>query len=259
MGTMVWLGPNKGREEGMMNVNNGMLEGAAKIIGDDLHVSGQYDEIDADGLHQCNFFVLLLALRCFCDFEDLITNVELFGHRTQIVVIRDDECDFTRQLSGFVPQKELPNHVVVLGNHNTDLLLGFAPIDGMRHPEPSADLTDAIVQRRLIGVKRGVIEHDPLEEAPRFDVGVLLRIDNVTAMTVEQLPKRGHYPLAIGADDAHRSNLGRGSSSRRRCCVIIFRALSFRHDGSILWLCAIVILIRSSRKPDAMRYVALYL
>lgn len=213
---VVWLGPDKSREEGVMYVNNGMLEGAAKFIGDDLHVPGQYDEVDADGLHQRNFFVLLLALRCFCDFKDLESNIELFGHWTQIVVIRYDERDFAGQLSGLVPQKELPDRVVVFGNHDADLLLGSAPIDGMRHPEPGADLVDSIAQRRLIGMKRGVIKHDPLEEALRFDVRVLLRVDDVAAVAVEQLPKRGHDPLAVGADDAHRGNLGRGSSSSRR-------------------------------------------
>jgi hypothetical protein len=238
MGTMVRLGTDEGREEAVVNVDDGVLEGVAEFVSDDLHVPGQDDEVDADGLHQFNLPVLLIALRILGNLEDLVADIELLGHWAQIFVVGDDEGDLARKLARLVPEQKFPYCVVVFRYHYADFLLGCAPVDGVCHAEPRAHFLYPVAQGRLVGVERSVIEHNALEEVLRFDIRMLFGVQYVAAVAVEQLTERGDDSFAVGADDPHGSDLG-GCHRRWRRCALISHALALRHARvGFLWLAA---------------------
>ena len=60
MGSVVRLGPNKGRQERVVDVDDAVREGVAELIRDYLHVAREDDEVDLLFFEQRELLVFYL-------------------------------------------------------------------------------------------------------------------------------------------------------------------------------------------------------
>ena len=69
------------------------------------------------------------------------------------------------------------------------------------HREAGCDLGNRCLQARAVRVKLGEIEFDALEELAGHRVGMLVGVEDVGAVPIENLRKRGDEAFAIRAAD----------------------------------------------------------
>jgi len=150
---MVRPATHESRQEGMVDVDDAIVEAAAKVVRYDLHVPGKHDQIDAvlGGLHELNFFLFLLGFGVFGNFEHLEGDAKRIRDGFQIGMVRNDEGDFAIEFSRTVPQQQFPQAVIVLGYHDTHPLLPIVPVQLVLHVESLAYLRHALFQALLVG------------------------------------------------------------------------------------------------------------
>mmetsp|Transcript_6847 Transcript_6847/g.21581 ORF Transcript_6847/g.21581 Transcript_6847/m.21581 type:complete len:282 (+) Transcript_6847:292-1137(+) len=215
---VVRLGADERGQERVVDVDDAHGVRRAELVRDDLHVAREDDDVDVELLHERDLLVFDLALRRLGDLEDLEAHAERVGDGLEVRVVRDDERDVARQLARLVPEQDLPEHVVVLGHHDAELLGPRVPVELPLELEAAADLLDRALERQRVRAHRRVVELHALEVAVQRPLAVLLRVLDDAAVAVEE-PGHGHVHVdRILAEDAQRRvrdlRLRRG---RRRC------------------------------------------
>ena len=130
--------------------------------------------------------------------------------------MRDDQRDLAGQLAGAVAQQQVVEAVVVVRDEDRDALGRAAPRQAPAScAKRSRDLADRALERGAVGVDLREVEADALEELAGDRVGVLVRVEDVGAVSVEQLRERRDDAAPIGARDEERRDVRSGRSARR--------------------------------------------
>lgn len=101
-GAMIRAGAFKGWQERMVDVDDSVAVIFTKIVGQDLHVTGQHDEIYVQFLEQIFCFGLLFGLGGFRDRYVVKRNIEPISDVAELFVVGDDGGDFAVVFSGSV-------------------------------------------------------------------------------------------------------------------------------------------------------------
>ena len=94
----------------MVNVDYSIGKLLQKILGQDLHVSGQNDHVNLVLGEEFQLFGFLLSLCVGCNGQEMIWDIELIRNGSTLVVITYDERDFHIQFLGF---EEFPQTMIV--------------------------------------------------------------------------------------------------------------------------------------------------
>jgi hypothetical protein len=97
--------------------------------------------------------------------------------------------------------------MVILRNEDRGPAVAKAIRDAPGHREARGDFPDGGLQASSIGVQLRHVELDALEELTRYGIGMLVRIEDVGAVSIEDLRKRCDEAFAIGATDEQGGGL----------------------------------------------------
>ena len=114
------------------------------------------------------------------------------------------------QLAGAVAEQQVVEAVVVARHEDRHALAVRRVGDAPAHREALGRLADRVLEGEAVGVELGEVEAHALEELPRHEVGVLVRIQDVRAVAVEELGHRRHDAAPVGAVDEQGGGFGGG-------------------------------------------------
>mmetsp|Transcript_13030 Transcript_13030/g.20995 ORF Transcript_13030/g.20995 Transcript_13030/m.20995 type:complete len:225 (+) Transcript_13030:971-1645(+) len=220
---MVRFATHKRGQEGMMDIDDLVWKCAAKVVGYDLHVPSQNDEIDIVGiLQQVEFFFFLFLFGIFCDGKHVERNIKRLGHMLQVWMIGEYARDLAVEFSSLVTKQEFVQTVIVLAHHDCDVFLLFAPIQVILHPKAFADFLDTKLHRVLIGVHGRPVKMDTLKEEVGGMVRRLFAVYDAASMAVKELGEGSDDALLIWTEYTKRPRSG-----IRYCCFVFFHV---RHE-----------------------------
>lgn len=104
---MVGLCADKCREEGVMDIENLVGKSVNETRRHDLHVTGQYDGVDAVLLHQRDVLRLHFSLGFRCHRRVNERDVKALRSGAKMLVIANDQRDIAGQLASFVPGEQI--------------------------------------------------------------------------------------------------------------------------------------------------------
>ncbi len=136
-------------------------------------------------------------------------DTEVARNALEVNVIADDEPKIAGKLLAAVAEQEIIEAMVVTRHEDGDALRPLGVDQPVAHLETPAHLLDGALEREPIGLQRGQIEPDALEEHPGDRVRVLIGVEDVRAVPVEHLRERRDDAPTVGAGDEQRRELGR--------------------------------------------------
>jgi hypothetical protein len=137
-------------------------------------------------------------------------DVELPRDRLEVLVIADDERNVGGELAGPLPQQQVVQTVVVLRDENSGSVAMRAVAQPPFHRKALCHLADSRLEAPPIRVKLRHVELDALKELAGHRVGVLVRIEDVGAVSIQDLRKRGDEASAVGTTDEEGSGILHG-------------------------------------------------
>ncbi|MNG10921.1 hypothetical protein D3C84_944200 [compost metagenome] len=114
---MVWLCALETGQKRVVNVDGFTRDLLAEIVGEDLHITGEYHQISAgfiDHLHQSGF-LLSLGFLGYRQVDE--SNALTLGHVPQVKVVGDDGGDGHVHLALVVAVEQVCQAVVELAHH----------------------------------------------------------------------------------------------------------------------------------------------
>ena len=189
---------------------------AYEVLGEDLHVAGEHDQIDPLALEQRDLALLLRGLRLLVDREDVERDTELRRDAGEVRMVRDHERDLAGQLAEPVADQQIVQAVLELRDEDRDALRAVRVGDAPAHLVAAALDREQRLELVARDVELGEIELDALAEDPLLLVEVLLRLEDVRAVIRQQLRHRRDQSLAVGTaqQGASRSWSSRPSVER---------------------------------------------
>src|SRR5580704_3539964 len=163
-GLMVGFGAHKSWQERMVNIDDALRILIHELIGEDLHVAGQHNEIRVVLSEQRQDFFLSGKLVVLGDRHGGIGNLIEVGNRLIVLVIGNDQRNIAGQFAVLMAVKKIHQAVIVLGDENHHLLpmarLGEPPI----HLEFSGDWREVFVEVVQVDIKVCGIEFHAHQE-----------------------------------------------------------------------------------------------
>ena len=202
---MIGLGTDECRKERMMYINNVVGITGNHIVGDNLHVSCQYDECDFLLLQQFHLLLLHFSLVgvVFFDRPHVIWNVKLLSHVSQVLVIADDawyiyikfpslvSCEKVVETVAHLAHEDsharldiikikIGCHIVSLGIESVDVFLYLFPWD-----EELVEFPFYSHEKHTVLAVNILVEIDDVAQIIRYEFGYL-RDDALLVRTVQQ-------------------------------------------------------------------------
>ena len=183
-----------------MNVDDAALHGAADLVGEDLHVAGQDDELNVFGGDEVEELALRLGLRILRDGDiEEGDAVELRDGR-QVRVIADDRDHVNGQALGLLAVQEVGEAVALAGDHDDGAQLTAQVVDAVGGGEFLGDAGEALVDR---GATLRGVHLDAHKEGARVGVAELLGLDDVAAGLADHTRDGVHDAGAVRAGQGH--------------------------------------------------------
>src|SRR6185503_3337887 len=104
----------------VVDVDRALRVAAAKRVRDDLHVSGEHDQVDPLPVEQLEDAIFLRALVLWRHGKTMKRDAICASNRLEVAVIAEDDGDFARQLAGALAQYEVVQAVVVFRDEDSD-------------------------------------------------------------------------------------------------------------------------------------------
>ena len=206
LGLAVRGGADERGQERVVDVDHRHADLVEEVLGDDLHVAGQHDEVDValDQLQDPRLGGgLVRPLRGDVEERDA-ERADVFGG---VGVVGDHHRDRHRQLAAAVPPEQLEKAVIRRGGQDRHPLRDGLVREGPLQPERGHGLGQVGLDLGHRCGQIGAVEHDPLEEVAAVGIiGVLIQLHDVARVAGDQ---RRHRRRRCRADPAH------GRSGRR--------------------------------------------
>src|SRR3546814_4042561 len=120
---MIGLGPLEARQKAVVDVDTTPGEIGRHLVGQNLHVARQHDEIDLLGLHQCADPELLISLRLLCNRQMVEGDRSEIGRTENLArVVRYNPRDIHLQLADTTTIEEADEAMVTLRNEHQNTL-----------------------------------------------------------------------------------------------------------------------------------------
>jgi hypothetical protein len=189
----------------MVGVDDTVREMRDKVPGENLHIAGEYDQIDAVFLEEFD-----LAALDFCfvrgRYLDLVKGDTVkIGQCAAARVIADNERNFAGELAGFVAIKQVGVAMEMLGNEDRHAGHGGGELDAPVHFQADSEVGELFPK----GIDRKVIERpfDAHKEEAGLVVLVLVGVNDVGAVLVQDAGDRGDEAFAVWAGDEQNSGI----------------------------------------------------
>ncbi|MPM52770.1 hypothetical protein SDC9_99532 [bioreactor metagenome] len=176
----VRVGALEPRQEGVVDVDRPALEEVAQLWGEDLHVAGQHDELDAVLLDHLHHPVLEVGLGLRDHVVVLERDVVEVRQLAQVVVVRHHQRDVHRQLPGVLAEQQVLQAVPGAGRQDQGLERTSDDVDlpaGVQLAGHRGELRDD----RVPGLGGGELQPD--EEVAGVQTGELLQLGDVALGT----------------------------------------------------------------------------
>ena len=184
----------------MVNVDDAALHGAADLVGEDLHVARQDDELNVFGGDQVEELALRLGLRVLRDGDIEEGDAVELGNGRQVRVIADDRDDVDGHALRLLAVQEVSEAVALTGDHDDGAQLAAQVVDAVHGGEFLGDAGQALIDGRA--PLRGV-DLDAHEEGTRVGVAELLGLDDVAAGPTNHAGHGVHDTGAVRAGQGH--------------------------------------------------------
>ncbi len=200
-GLLVGLSPDEGRQEAVMDIDDRAGIGSKKSAREDLHISGQHDEIHPVP-KQREDPILLRALRLGGDRHRVIFDSESLDGFLQIRMVTDHQRDLDRQLAGLPPPEQIHQAMALTRHHDGHPLRVLGVFDPPIHSELACEALERLFQFRPIERPIRQVELDPQEKGPTARIGrVLVGLQDVPAARKDKVGHPCHDSLAVRAGD----------------------------------------------------------
>ena len=184
----------------MVDVDDPALHGAADLVGEDLHVARQDDELNVFGGNQVEELALRLGLRVLRDGNVEEGDTVELGDGRQVRVIADDRDHVNGQTLRLLAVQEVGEAVTLARHHDDGAQLAAQVVDAVGCGEFLGDAGQALVDGRA--TLRGV-DLDAHEECTRVGVAELLRLDDIAAGLADHAGHGMHDAGAVRAGQGH--------------------------------------------------------
>ena len=190
----------EGRQEGVVDVDDAALHGAADLVGEDLHVARQDDELNVFGGDQVEELALRLGLRVLRDGNVQEGDAVELGDGRQVRVIADDRDHVDGQTLRLLAVQEVGEAVPLARHHDDGAQLAAQVVDAVGGAEFFGDAGQPLIDRGA-AIRR--IDLDAHEEGTRVGVAELLRLDDVAAGLADHAGHGVHDAGAVRAGQGH--------------------------------------------------------
>ena len=190
----------EGGQEGVVNVDDAALHGAADLVREDLHVARQDDELNILGGDEVEELAFRLSLRVLRDGDIEEGDAVELGDGCQVRVIADDRDHVDGQALRLLAVQEVGQAVAFARDHDDGAQLAAQVVDAVRGTEFFGDDGQALIDGRA--TLRGV-NLDAHEEGARVGVTELLRLDDVAAGPTDHTGHGMHDARAVRAGQGH--------------------------------------------------------
>ena len=200
VGLRVGARPLEGRQERVVDVDDAALHGAADLVGEDLHVARQDDELNLFGGDQVEELALRLGLRILRDGDVQEGDAVELGDGRQVRVVADDRDHVNGQALRLLAVQEVGQAVPLARDHDDGAQLAAQVVDAVGGVEFFGDAGQALIDGRA--TLRGV-DLDAHEEGTRVGVAELLGLDDVAAGLADHAGHGVHDAGAVRAGQGH--------------------------------------------------------
>ena len=183
-----------------MNVDDAALHGAADLVGEDLHVARQDDELNVLGGDQVEELALRLGLRVLRDGDVEEGDAVELGDGRQVRVIADDRDHVDGQSLRLLAVQEVGQAVAFARHHDDGAQLAAQVVDAVGGAEFFGDAGQALIDGRA-ALRR--VNLDAHEEGTRVGVAELLRLDDIAAGLADHASHGVHDAGAVRAGQGH--------------------------------------------------------
>ena len=190
----------EGRQERVVDVDDAALHGAADLVGEDLHVAGQDDELHVFGADEVEELALRLGLRVLRDGDVQEGDAVELGDGRQVRVVADDCDDVDGQALRLLAVQEVGEAVAFAGDHDDGAQLAAQVVDAVGGGEFLGDAGQALVDG-CAALRR--VDLDAHEERARVGVAELLGLDDVAAGLADHAGHGVHDAGAVRAGQGH--------------------------------------------------------
>ena len=190
----------EGGQEGVVDVDDAALHGAADLVGEDLHVARQDDELNVLGGDQVEELALRLGLRVLRDGDVEEGDAVELGDRRQVRVVADDRDHVNGQALRLLAVQEVGQAVTLARHHDDGAQLAAQVVDAVGGTEFFGDAGQTLIDGRA-ALRR--VNLDAHEKGTRVGVAELLRLDDVAAGLADHAGHGVHDPGAVRAGQGH--------------------------------------------------------
>lgn len=190
----------EGGQEGVVNVDDAALHGAADLVGEDLHVARQDDELNILGGDEVEELALRLGLRVLRDGDVEEGDAVELGDGRQVRVVADDRDDVDGQSLRLLAVQEVGQAVSLARDHDDGAQLAAQVVDAVGGVEFFGNGGQALVDR---GAALRRVDLDAHEEGTRVGVSELLGLNDVAAGLADHAGHGMHDAGAVRAGQGH--------------------------------------------------------
>ena len=190
----------EGRQERVVDVDDAALHGAADLVGEDLHVARQDDELHLFGGDQVEELALRLNLRVLRDGDVQEGDAVELGDGRQVRVIADNRDHVDGQALGLLAVQEVGQAMAFARHHDDGAQLAAQVVDAVGCAEFFGDAGQALVDR---GATLRGVHLNAHEERARVGVAELLGLDDVAAGLADHAGHGVHDAGAVRAGQGH--------------------------------------------------------
>ena len=190
----------EGGQEGVVDVDDAALHGAADLVGEDLHVARQNDELNILGGDEVEELALRLGLRVLRDGDVKEGNAVELGDGRQVRVVADNRNDVNGQALRLLTVQEVGQAVTLARDHDDGAQLAAQVVDAVGGVEFFGDAGQTLVDGHA--ALRGV-DLNAHEEGTRVSVTELLRLNDIAAGPADHTGHGMHDAGAVRAGQGH--------------------------------------------------------
>ena len=190
----------EGGQEGVVDVDDAALHGAADLVGEDLHVARQDDELNVFGGDEVEELAFRLGLRVLRDGDVQEGDAVELGDGRQVRVITNDRDHVDGQALRLLAVQEVGEAVTLARHHDDGAQLAAQVVDAVGGAEFFRDAGQPLVDR---GAPLRGVDLDAHKEGTRVGVAELLRLDDVAAGLTDHAGHGMHDARAVRAGQGH--------------------------------------------------------
>ncbi len=195
---MVRFGPGKSGKEGMVDIDDPVRVHIYKLWGNNLHITGQDNKINAVFLQQRKLGIFCLPLACTIYRDMVKRKIKLFGYWLKVTMVTEDKGDFNFKFPGMEPAQQVVKTVIVARNKNGHpwLMAGF--VHSPFHVVHAGNLRLEFLLKSMQGELWMVeIAFKPHKKYPSLHIHMLVQIYYISSSGVDEAGNRTDYSRLV--------------------------------------------------------------